>query len=73
MPSDPRTQLALNAVGEPRARFRTAIENARDQMRAYIATHRADSDERATNVTHELGAFASGRIDTGRFCTQKST
>jgi hypothetical protein len=69
MQSDPRTQLALDAVAEPRARFRTAVESARDQMRAYIASHRADSDERATNSNRELGAFASGRIDTNRFAT----
>ena len=73
MPSDPRTQLALDAIAEPRARFRSAVENARDQMRSYVATHRADSDERATNVTRELGAFASGRIDTARFATLFST
>jgi len=69
MPSDPRTQLALDALKQPRARFRASVENARDQMRAYVTAHRADSAERATNVTHELGAFASGRIDTSRFAT----
>jgi len=73
MPSDPRTQLALNALAEPRARFRTALENARDQMRLYIATHRAGSDENATDLTHGLGAFASGRIDTTRFANVFST
>lgn len=69
MPSDSRTQLALEAVAEPRERFSVAVENARDQMRAYIATHRAGSDERATNMTRELGAFASGRIDSTRFAS----
>ncbi|HZJ02031.1 MAG TPA: hypothetical protein VFD22_15330 [Gemmatimonadaceae bacterium] len=67
MPSDPRTQPALSVVAGSRARFRSALENARDQMRTYIATHRGDSDDLAANTTRELGAFASGRIDTNRF------
>src|SRR4029079_7927807 len=67
MPSDSRTQLGLSAVAGSRARFRSALENARDQMRTYIATHRGDSEDLATNTTRELGAFASGRIDTNRF------
>ena len=69
MPSDPRTQQALSAVAESRARFRSALESARDQMRAYLATHRPGSDERTTSVTRELGAFAAGRIDANRFAS----
>jgi hypothetical protein len=67
MQSDQRTMIALSALAEPCARFRNAVETARDQMRAYLATHRTDSDDRAANVTRELGSFASGRIDTNRF------
>ena len=69
MQSDPRVQQALGAVATQRTRFRAAIESARGQMRAYLATHRAGSDERATSATAELGAFASGRIDTNRFAS----
>lgn len=69
MQSDPRTQQALGAVARPRARFRGALESARDQMRSYLAGHRAGTDERTTSVTRELGAFASGRIDTNRFAS----
>lgn len=69
MPSDPRTVFALSAVAEPCARFRVAVENARDQMRAYLATHRTHSDDRASNVMRELGSFALGRIDTNRFAS----
>jgi hypothetical protein len=67
MPSDHRTEQALRAVAEPRARFRSALESARDQMRGYLETHRVGADERTASVTRELGAFASGRIDTNRF------
>jgi len=73
MPSDPRTQQALGAVVQPRARFRSALESAREQMLAYLATHRPDADERMTSVSRELGAFAAGRIDTSRFATVFST
>jgi hypothetical protein len=73
MPSDPRTQQALGAVVQPRARFRSALESARDQMLGYLATHRAGADERTTSVSRELGAFATGRIDTSRFASVFST
>jgi hypothetical protein len=73
MQSDPRVQQALSAVATQRTRFRAAIETARDQMRAYLATHRAGGDERETSVTAELGAFASGRIDTNRFASVFTT
>jgi hypothetical protein len=69
MPSDPRTQLAIEALAEPCTRFRVAVESARDQMRAYIAAHRPESDGRTNDATLELGSFASGRIDTGRFAS----
>jgi hypothetical protein len=69
MPSDTRTQEALSAVAEQRARFRNAIESARDQMRTYLAKHRLGNAERAASATVGLGAFASGRIDTNRFAS----
>lgn len=69
MQSDPRVQQALSAVAAERTHFRSAIESARGQMRAYLATHRAGAGERETSVTAELGAFASGRIDTNRFAS----
>lgn len=67
MPSDDRTQLALEALAEPRARFRTAVAVARDQMAAYLATHRAPAPGDVPSIAHELGRFASGRIDGSRF------
>ncbi|MGK2961718.1 MAG: hypothetical protein ACSLFK_06165 [Gemmatimonadaceae bacterium] len=69
MQSDPRVQQALSALLAERIRFRGAIESARGQMRAYLATHGAGADERTTSVTAGLGAFASGRIDTDRFAS----
>src|SRR4026209_673189 len=69
MPSDPRMQQALMAVAEPRARFLNALESARDLMRAYLATHGPGAADRTSSVTHELGACASGRIDTNRFAS----
>ena len=69
MQSDLRLQQALSAVAAQRTRFRSAIGSARDQMRAYLAAHVAGADDRETRATVELGAFASGRIDTSRFAS----
>lgn len=67
MRSDDRTQLALVALDAPRARFRTAVAVARDQMAAWLAAHRAPSGGGVPSIANELGRFASGRIDGSRF------
>jgi hypothetical protein len=67
MRSDDRTQLALVALDAPRARFRTAVAVARDQMAAWLAAHRVPSGGGVPSIAQELGRFANGRIDGSRF------
>jgi hypothetical protein len=67
MPSDPRTPHALEALAEPRGRYRSAVAAAQDQMAGYLAAHRARTHGRAQTVARELGRFAAGRIDAERF------
>ena len=67
MPSDPRTAHVLTALADHRTRFRSAISAAHDQMAGYLAAHRARTHGHAQVVARELGRFAAGRIDAGRF------
>jgi hypothetical protein len=67
MRSDDHTQLALVALDAPRARFRTAVAVARDQMAAWLGAHRVPSGGDVPSIAQELGRFASGRIDSSRF------
>lgn len=69
MPSDERVQPALDALAAGRERFRAAMTEALDQIRGYLATHATGAGDRATLALAELGAFAGGRIDGGRFAT----
>lgn len=66
MPSDDRTRLALAALAEPCARFRSSVAVARDQMAAYLAANRAPGAAGAGGDPLALGRFAAGRIDTHR-------
>jgi hypothetical protein len=67
MPSDARTSHALDALAEHRARYRSAVAAAHDQMAGYLAAHRARTHGRAQTAAKELGRFAAGRIDAERF------
>ena len=67
MPSDARTPHALEALVEHRARYRSAVATAHDQMAGYLAAHRARTYGRAQTAARELGRFAAGRIDADRF------
>lgn len=67
MPSDARTTRALDALAAHRARYRSAVSAAHDQMAGYLAAHRARSQGQAQAVAKELGRFAAGRIDAERF------
>jgi hypothetical protein len=67
MPSDERTTLALAAVAPRIARFRNAAAAGVEQARSFVASHAANEGERVGHVTGELGAFAAGRLDVGRF------
>ncbi|HEU4563762.1 MAG TPA: hypothetical protein VFS05_03895 [Gemmatimonadaceae bacterium] len=67
MPSDTRLEQARAALRAQSAAFRAAVETARAEMRAWLAAHAVRSDERAREAALELGRFAGGRINIGRF------
>ncbi len=67
MPSDDRVTLARAALARPIAEFRTEVEGALDQAYAFLAGHAAGDDLRAARAGAELGEFARGRIEPGRF------
>jgi hypothetical protein len=67
MPSEIRTRQALEALAAPRETFRSAVAVAVDQVGAYLAANRGPTNGRAERVAHELGDFAAGRLDAGRF------
>ena len=73
MPSDDRIQGARDALQAQGAGFRAAVETGYAQVRAYLAAHGTGSDERARETALELGAFAGGRIDVGRFAAVLGT
>ena len=69
MPSEERTATAraLQALAEGTNAFRAALTTARAEMHAHVESHRGAERDRAQAAAHALGAFAAGRIDTGRF------
>jgi hypothetical protein len=67
MPSDARTNRALEALADQRTRYRSAVSAAHDQMAGYLAAHRVRSQGHAQVAAKELGRFAAGRIDAERF------
>ena len=69
MPSDPRLASVLTAMARPIAEFRTLIQDALAQAEAFVVAESADPMTRALRAGAELGPFAVGRIDAGRFAT----
>jgi len=69
MQSDPRTAVALTALAQPIAEFRAAVHGASAQADAFLTAQSADPATRAARAAAELGAFAAGRMDAGRFAT----
>lgn len=68
MPSDDLRQRALEALGERRESYRSAVAIAVDEVRALLAASRAPADGRkGERAASELGEFAAGRIDAERF------
>lgn len=67
MQSDPRIQLALEALSARTQAFRTAVTNAAEQLRAFLNAHSLGSDNLVDRLTVELGEFAVGRIDPRKF------
>jgi len=67
MQSEPTIRRALDALAAPRERFRSAVAAAVDEVAAYLDARRAPADGRTERTAHELGPFASGRLDPVRF------
>ena len=73
MPSDERLQRVRDALRAQDGAFRTEVETAYAQVRAYLAAHGSRSEERAHETALELGHFAGGRIDVGRLAAVLGT
>ncbi len=67
MPSDPRLQLALDALAHPIAEFRAIVEGAITQGEAYLSAQHANDAERAERAGASLGRFAEGRMKPAAF------
>ncbi|HVL68322.1 MAG TPA: hypothetical protein VM364_13750 [Vicinamibacterales bacterium] len=66
MPSDPRVTRALEVLAAPIEQYRTAVATTLEEVRGHLAAGRSDADARSRRLGEQLGAFAAGRIDTGR-------
>ncbi len=67
MPSDERVTRALAAVAGAREAFRSSIAMTVEEVRGLKRALGAPRETRGAALAGELGAFADGRIDTGRF------
>jgi len=67
MQSDPRLTLALTALAQPIAEFRSIVEGAIAQAEAFLAAQQATAPQRADAAAGALGAFAARRIDSSAF------
>jgi len=69
MQSDSRLTLALAALAQPIAEFRSIVDGAIAQGESFLAAQHASAPERADVATNALGPFAVGRIDAAAFAT----
>lgn len=67
MPSDARVQMALERLARPIGEFRSTVAGALSQAEAYLADQEPDAAKQVERLRQELGLFAEGRIDVGRF------
>jgi hypothetical protein len=66
MPSDPRIPLALDALAEPIAEFRSMLASTSEQIRLLISTRVERNGSSREVARAEFGDFAAGRIDPDR-------
>lgn len=69
MPSDPRTAAALAALAAPREAFRSAVVATLEDVRVYLDTHRAVSDDRLAVLAAELGPVGAQHFDVDRLAS----
>ncbi len=68
MPFDELRRSALEALGDRRESYHSAVATAVDEVRTLLESHRAPKKgKKGERAAAELGAFATGRIDTERF------
>lgn len=68
MPSDDRMQQALRVLDGAQERFRSAVTAAVSEVDAFLDAHALpQTNGVGGRAAAELGPFASGRIDAGRF------
>jgi hypothetical protein len=67
MPSDPRVALALRALQQSTAEFRSAVQAALTQVESLLAAQTASPDARAEQARRELGLFGAGRVKADTF------
>lgn len=67
MPSDPRTALALSALQQSTAEFKSAVAGALAQAESFLAAQSARPDALARQSARELGVFGAPRLDADRF------
>jgi hypothetical protein len=67
MPSDDAYDRIGAVFAPAAAAFRSAVTDAVEQVRSYIAVHSATGDSPGTGVESGLGAFGAGHIDETRF------
>lgn len=67
MPSDPRMEMAMVALADPIARYRSAVAATVEELRGYLSNLRAADEGVSERPGAELGHFAEGRIDLERF------
>lgn len=68
MPSDDSLiGAALDAMQEPAEAFHSALAQAVEELRTFIARHQAADGDPSALAASELGAFSEGRVDATRF------
>jgi hypothetical protein len=66
MPSDPRSEQALDALAKTIEAFRSTLANTSEQIRLLISTRVERNGTLEKTARAELGEFATGRIDAER-------
>lgn len=70
MPSDERTDRAIEAMAARRDAFCSALGTTVEQVQSFLNEYQSPSSNgRADRIGAELGPFAAGRIDLGRLAT----
>lgn len=67
MPSDPRVAKALEALRQPTAEFRAAVQGALVQAESLLAAQSSNPEASAARAARELGQFGAGRVSPERF------